>query len=85
MVPLLPGFEGDLGGQQYSALNTVLHWTYLSISRGPHSLLECLNNAGVDDPWKYICFAGLRTYDELSGSLVRRFHTLLVPKSILGH
>ena len=70
LVPLLPGFEGDLKNTQYSALLAVLHYTYLSISRGPHSLLECLKDAGVTDPWKFISFGALRTYDELCGKLV---------------
>uniref|UniRef100_A0A914Z7J7 Phospholipase n=1 Tax=Panagrolaimus superbus TaxID=310955 RepID=A0A914Z7J7_9BILA len=70
MVPLLPGFEGDIKNSQYSALLAVLHYTYLSISRGPHSLLECLKQAGVEDPWKYISITGLRTHDELVGKLV---------------
>jgi phospholipase D1/2 len=70
MVPLLPGFEGDIKNSQYSALLAVLHYTYLSISRGPHSLLECLKQANVEDPWKYISITGLRTHDELVGKLV---------------
>uniref|UniRef100_A0AC34Q529 Phospholipase n=1 Tax=Panagrolaimus sp. JU765 TaxID=591449 RepID=A0AC34Q529_9BILA len=70
LMPLLPGFEGDLKNLQYSALLAVLHYTYLSLSRGPHSLLECLKKAGVDDPWKYISLSALRTYDELCGQLV---------------
>uniref|UniRef100_A0A7E4VB52 Phospholipase n=1 Tax=Panagrellus redivivus TaxID=6233 RepID=A0A7E4VB52_PANRE len=73
MIPLLPGFEGDLKNLQYSALLAVLHFTYLSISRGPHSLMECLKKAGVDDPWRYVSFNGIRTYDELCGKLTTEF------------
>ena len=70
VLPLLPGFEGDIKNSQYSALLAVLHYTYLSISRGPHSLLECLKQANVEDPWKYISITGLRTHDEFVGKLV---------------
>lgn len=70
---MLPGFEGDIGSANYSALLAVMHWTYLSISKGPNSLIENLKKQGVDDPWKYICFNGLRTYDDLCGKLVRRW------------
>ena len=88
MVPLLPGFEGDIKNSQYSALLAVLHYTYLSISRGPHSLLECLKQANISDPWKYISFTGLRTYDELVGKLVTElvslFLLVLKPSLILS-
>jgi phospholipase D1/2 len=70
MVPLLPGFEGDIGATSYSALLAVLHWTFLSISRGPHSVLECLRAEGVEDWTPYISFCSLRTNAELSGKLV---------------
>lgn len=80
MIPLLPGFEGDIGANQYSALLAVLNWTYLSMCRGPHSLLECLKKAGVENPFKYICFTGLRTYDELAGVLVSFFYYRLTKK-----
>uniref|UniRef100_A0A915ED17 Phospholipase n=1 Tax=Ditylenchus dipsaci TaxID=166011 RepID=A0A915ED17_9BILA len=33
MIPLLPGFEGDISSTSYSALLAVLHWTLLSISK----------------------------------------------------
>lgn len=74
-IPLLPGFEGDIGAN-YSALLAVLHWTMLSISKGPHSLIENLMMNGVSDPWDYISFTSLRNWDELCGKLVRLFEFL---------
>lgn len=69
LVPLLPGFEGDVGTPGGSALTAVLNWTYLSLSRGPNSLLENLKKV-VPDPMKYISVNSLRTYDILCGKLV---------------
>ncbi|VDM60973.1 unnamed protein product [Angiostrongylus costaricensis] len=40
MVPLMPGFEGNVGAPGGSSLQAVLHWTYQSLSRGPNSLFE---------------------------------------------
>lgn len=31
LLPMLPGFEGDIGAANYSALLAVMHWTYLSV------------------------------------------------------
>lgn len=42
MIPLMPGFEGNVGAPGGSALQAVLHWTYMSLSRGPNSLFERL-------------------------------------------
>ncbi|KAI1726716.1 phospholipase D active site motif domain-containing protein [Ditylenchus destructor] len=69
MIPLLPGFEGDISSTTYSALIAVLHWTLLSVSKGPHSLLENLKRNNVDHK-KYLAFCSLRTHDELCGKLV---------------
>uniref|UniRef100_A0A914HQS8 Phospholipase n=1 Tax=Globodera rostochiensis TaxID=31243 RepID=A0A914HQS8_GLORO len=70
LIPLLPGFEGDIGATSYSALLAVLHWTMLSISKGDHSLIQNLQRAGVENVQKYISFCSLRTYSQLYGKLV---------------
>lgn len=70
MLPLLPGFEGDIGAPGASALQAVLHWTYKSLCRGPDSLIESLKRF-VPDPMEYIHIGSLRTYEMLSGRLVR--------------
>ncbi|CAD5212970.1 unnamed protein product [Bursaphelenchus okinawaensis] len=70
LIPLLPGFEGDLGSGNYSALMAVLHWTLISISKGPHSLMENLKMNGIEKPFDYVSFCSLRTHDELCGKLV---------------
>jgi len=69
MMPLLPGFEGDVGAPGGSALQAVLHWTYLSLCRGPNSLFESLKKF-LPDPSQYVHVGSLRTHDELTGRLV---------------
>ncbi|XP_062605335.1 phospholipase D1-like [Saccostrea cucullata] len=69
VMPLLPAFEGDIGGDGGYTIRTVTHYTYTSISKGPYSLWERLSKE-VLDPLKYIVFCGLRNYDELSSKPV---------------
>lgn len=69
MIPLLPGFEGDVGAPGGSSLQAVLHWTYRSLSQGPNSLIQRLK-AVMPDPFKYIHVGSLRTYDQLGQKLV---------------
>ncbi|ETN72727.1 phospholipase D domain protein, partial [Necator americanus] len=69
MIPLMPGFEGNVGAPGGSSLQAVLHWTYQSLSRGPNSLFERLKTV-VPNPHEYISVASLRTYDLLCGKLV---------------
>lgn len=69
LLPLMPGFEGQIGAGTGSALQAVLYWTYRSISDGQSSLLVTLENR-IGDVTPYISFCGLRTHDELSGQLM---------------
>ncbi|KAJ1354973.1 hypothetical protein KIN20_012078, partial [Parelaphostrongylus tenuis] len=69
MIPLMPGFEGNVGAPGGSSLQAVLHWTYQSLSRGPNSLFERVK-AVVPNPYNYISVASLRTNDILCGRLV---------------
>ncbi|PAV60056.1 hypothetical protein WR25_19542 [Diploscapter pachys] len=69
LIPLLPGFEGDVGAPSSSALKTIVHWTYQSLSQGEHCLLNKLK-PHVDDPFKYLSVCSLRTYDYLGKKLV---------------
>uniref|UniRef100_A0A7N6ANZ8 Phospholipase n=1 Tax=Anabas testudineus TaxID=64144 RepID=A0A7N6ANZ8_ANATE len=58
VVPLLPGFEGDISAGGGNAIQAILHFTY--------SLL-----INVEDKWTdYITLCGLRTHSQLSESLV---------------
>lgn len=69
VMPLLPGFEGQIGTTTGTAIQAVTHWNYASICRGPNSLLGRLRDANID-PMNYISFYGLRTHSELKGQLV---------------
>ncbi|XP_052810030.1 phospholipase D1-like isoform X3 [Mya arenaria] len=69
VLPLLPAFEGEIGATGGYSIQAVLHWNYMSISKGDNSLWQQLAKR-VDDPKKYILFCGLRSHDELKGKLV---------------
>lgn len=69
-MPLLPGFEGDVGGTSGSALRAITHWNYASICRGKSSIIARLKAAGIEKPSQYISFHSLRTHDTLNGAPV---------------
>uniref|UniRef100_H3D2I7 Phospholipase n=1 Tax=Tetraodon nigroviridis TaxID=99883 RepID=H3D2I7_TETNG len=70
VIPLLPGFEGDISEGGGNAIKAILHFTYRTLCRGEHSILSRLKEA-VEDKWtEYITVCGLRTHARLSGSLV---------------
>ncbi|KAL1925650.1 uncharacterized protein VTP21DRAFT_533 [Calcarisporiella thermophila] len=64
LVPLIPAFESDLRSPDAGTVRTVMHWQYVSISRGGMSLIERLRQAGID-PDKYIGFFSLRSHDRI--------------------
>uniref|UniRef100_A0A665WG34 Phospholipase n=1 Tax=Echeneis naucrates TaxID=173247 RepID=A0A665WG34_ECHNA len=69
VIPLLPGFEGDISAGGGNAIQAILHFTYRTICRGEHSILSRLSEG--EFPWtEYITLCGLRTHSELSQSLV---------------
>lgn len=52
ILPLLPGFEGDVAGSTGNALRLITHWNYASICR--YKLKSILNNSilimsGIDN------------------------------------
>ncbi|XP_066518510.1 phospholipase D1a isoform X2 [Hoplias malabaricus] len=70
VIPLLPGFEGDISTGGGSALQAVMHFNYRTINRGDKSIISQLRKE-MDDQWmNYISFCGLRTHAELEGRLV---------------
>ncbi|KAG7516368.1 phospholipase D2-like [Solea senegalensis] len=69
VIPLLPGFEGDVSAGGGNAIHAILHYTYRTICRGEHSILSRLRE--VEDKWtEYITVCGVRTHARLSQSLV---------------
>ncbi|KAL4471562.1 hypothetical protein ABPG74_008455 [Tetrahymena malaccensis] len=66
VVPLLPGFEGEIDGNS-GVLKIQLHWEYQTICRGGNSIYEILENENIPNPDKYISFYGLRTHAQKAG------------------
>ncbi|KAI9309557.1 hypothetical protein BJ944DRAFT_154121 [Cunninghamella echinulata] len=61
LLPLIPAFEGDLASSDAAAARTVMHFQYVSISRGGNSIIEKLKEAGIE-PSDYIGWYCLRNW-----------------------
>uniref|UniRef100_A0A673C9U8 Phospholipase n=1 Tax=Sphaeramia orbicularis TaxID=375764 RepID=A0A673C9U8_9TELE len=62
VIPLLPGFEGDISAGGANAIQAILHFTYRQVYRRLFFF---------QDQWtEYITVCGLRTHSQLSQSLV---------------
>ncbi|XP_050341987.1 phospholipase D2 isoform X2 [Nymphalis io] len=70
VMPLLPGFEGEVGGPSGTSMHAVTHWNYQSICRSREAIITRLYEAGIEDPSEYITFHGLRTHSILDGEPV---------------
>lgn len=70
VLPLLPGFEGEVGGASGTALHAITHWNYASMCRGTDSLMARLTEQGVERPQDYVSFHGLRNHSQLHGEPV---------------
>ncbi|XP_072377195.1 phospholipase D1 [Diabrotica undecimpunctata] len=66
IMPLLPGFEGEVGAPSGTSLHAITYWNYASISQGDDAILKRLEKAGIKDPSQYISFYGLRTHSNLN-------------------
>ncbi|KAG0349343.1 hypothetical protein BG004_007527 [Podila humilis] len=64
VMPLMPAFEADIMSSEAGTLRKVMHFQYMSISRGGNSVLEQLLSLGID-PDQYIGFYGLRSFDRI--------------------
>ncbi|XP_053115451.1 phospholipase D2 isoform X2 [Hemicordylus capensis] len=70
LLPLLPGFEGDIAQGGGNSIQAILHFTYQTLCRGERSIVSRLK-AAMGEDWKnYISFCGLRTHGELRGKLL---------------
>ncbi|KAL2081324.1 hypothetical protein ACEWY4_023177 [Coilia grayii] len=70
VMPLLPGFEGDISSGGGQAIKTIMFFNYRSMCRGERSIMERLKSV-MSDCWiNYISFCGLRTHADLDGRLV---------------
>ncbi|XP_072904854.1 phospholipase D2-like isoform X1 [Hemitrygon akajei] len=70
VIPLLPGFEGDLSSGSGNSIQTILHFTFRSMCRGEYSIVERLKKYMGNNWVSYITFCGLRTQAELDSKLV---------------
>uniref|UniRef100_A0A452TZK5 Phospholipase n=1 Tax=Ursus maritimus TaxID=29073 RepID=A0A452TZK5_URSMA len=67
VIPLLPGFEGDISTGGGNALQAIMHFNY----RCQSSKVVCFQLSLIGNQWiNYISFCGLRTHAELEGNLV---------------
>ena len=65
VLPLLPGFEGDIADQASSVLRIQVHHQYNSIIKGNKSLYALLNFNGIQNVDDYLFIYGLRKSDLL--------------------
>lgn len=72
VMPAVPAFAGDLQSDGALGTRAIMEFQYNSISRGGHSIIEKLLNAGVERPSDYIGFYNLRSYDRINNSSTRR-------------
>lgn len=67
-IPAVPAFAGDLKSDGALGTRAIMEFQYNSISRGGHSIMEKLQQGGIEDPGRYISFYNLRNYDRLNVS-----------------
>lgn len=80
MLPLLPGFEGDITKSPPITLKLILDWQYQTISQGKNSLIQRLKKI-TPEPQNYLEFFGLRQHGILEGKPVTEIiyiHTKLI-------
>ncbi|XP_065319200.1 phospholipase D1-like isoform X4 [Gordionus sp. m RMFG-2023] len=69
VMPLLPGFEGQIGEKTGTFLKAVIYWTSSSFYMGRKSLIQRLRTS-IENPFEYISICGLRKYTKLNDKLV---------------
>lgn len=66
-MPSVPAFAGDLHDGSSLGTRAIMEYQYNSICRGGHSIMEMIQEAGVN-PEQYIRFYNLRNFDRLNVS-----------------
>ncbi|KAI0426778.1 phospholipase [Xylaria sp. FL1042] len=72
LMPAVPAFAGDLKSDGALGTRAIMEYQYNSINRGGHSIIECLQQNGIDDWRRYIGFYNLRNYDRINTSSTMR-------------
>lgn len=65
-MPAVPAFAGDLHADDSLGTRAIMEYQWASISRGKHSIIGKIQDAGVPDARQYIRFYNLRNYDRLN-------------------
>lgn len=68
VMPAVPAFAGDVKSDGANGTRALMQHQYHSISRGGHSILEKLREAGIQDSSQYIGFYNLRNFDRINTS-----------------
>ncbi|KAJ3493390.1 hypothetical protein NLG97_g4763 [Lecanicillium saksenae] len=68
VMPAVPAFAGDLKANDALGTRAIMKYQYNSICRGGHSIIERLQQAGIQDPCEYISFYNLRNFDRINTS-----------------
>jgi phospholipase D1/2 len=66
IIPLIPGFAGELDDPDAVIPRVIMHWQFATISRGDHSLMARVAALGVN-PADYLQFFGLRAHGMVGG------------------
>lgn len=61
IIPLIPGFAGELDDAEAVIPRVIMHWQFSTICRGENSLMGRIAALGVN-PNDYVKFFGLRTH-----------------------
>ncbi|KAI8329868.1 hypothetical protein BC941DRAFT_463630 [Chlamydoabsidia padenii] len=69
LMPLMPAFPADLSTKDAATARLVMHYQYISICRGGKSIIEQLENSGINAS-DYIRFYSLRSHDRIKRSVV---------------
>ncbi len=69
-MPAVPAFAGDLKSEGALGTRAIMEFQYNSINRGGSSIIESLQQAGIQDPHRYINFYNLRNYDRINTSAI---------------
>lgn len=64
VIPAIPGFAGDIKGDDAVGVRAIMNFQFKSINRGGNSILERISQAGFN-PGDYIQFFHLRSYDRI--------------------
>ncbi|KAI9496611.1 hypothetical protein BDB00DRAFT_758105, partial [Zychaea mexicana] len=81
LIPLIPAFEGDLASSEAYSARSVMHFEYISISRGGNSIIEKLQEAGIN-PSDYIGWYSLRNWDKIIPNGAKKQHHQQQPDTL---